>query len=84
MSGVGFERATQNRVIKLFTEKLGYRFMGDRSKSPDNSFVDEASLTQHLNGKGYSPAEISGALYQLRRAADVSQGGGARHFGDKY
>ena len=75
MSGVGFERATQNRVIKLFTEKLGYRFLGDRSKSPDNSFVDEASLTEHLNGKGYTPAEISGALYQLRRAADVSQGG---------
>ena len=75
MSGVGFERATQNRVINLFTEQLGYRFLGDRSKSPDNSFVEEASLTQHLKGKGYNSAEISGALYQLRRAADVSQGG---------
>jgi type I restriction enzyme R subunit len=75
MSGIGFERATQNRVIKLFSGKLGYRFLGDRSKWADNSFVDEAILTQHLQTKGYSPAEISGALYQLRKEADVSQGG---------
>ena len=47
MSGVGFERATQNRVIKLFTEKLGYRYGGGRSKSPDNSFVDEASPSRN-------------------------------------
>ena len=47
MSGVGFERATQNRVIKLLTEKLGYRYGGGRSKSPDNSFVDEASPSRN-------------------------------------
>ena len=75
MSGLGFERATQNRLIQLFSEKLHYRFLGDRSKAADNSFVEEAILTEHLQTKGYSPAEISGALYQLRKEADVGQGG---------
>ena len=75
MSGLGFERATQNRVVKLFTAKLGYHYGGDRSKWADNSFVDAAILSEHLQTKGYSAAEISGALFQLRKAADASQGG---------
>lgn len=41
MSGVGFERATQNRVIKLFADNLGYTYVGVRCKGADNSFVDE-------------------------------------------
>jgi len=75
MSGIGFERATQNRVVKLFTAKLGYRYGGDRSKWVDNSFVDAAILSEHLQTKGNSSAEISAALFQLRKAADASQGG---------
>ena len=75
MSGLGFERATQNRVVKLFTQKLGYRYGGDRSKWVDNSFVDAAILSEHLQTKGNSSAEISAALFQLRKAADASQGG---------
>ena len=75
MSGLGFERATQNRVVKLFTAKLGYRYGGDRSKWADNSFVDAAILSEHLQTKGNSSAEISAALFQLRKAADASQGG---------
>jgi type I restriction enzyme R subunit len=75
MSGIGFERATQNRVVKLFTAKLGYRYGGDRSKWADNSFVDPAILSEHLQPRGYSPAEIGAALFQLRKAADASQGG---------
>jgi type I restriction enzyme R subunit len=75
MSGLGFERATQNRVVKLFTAKLGYCYGGDRSKWADNSFVDAAILSEHLQIKGNSSAEISAALFQLRKAADASQGG---------
>lgn len=29
MSGLGFERTTQDRVLKLFQEQLGYRYLGD-------------------------------------------------------
>lgn len=75
MTGIGFERATQNRVIKLFTDKLGYGYVGDRSQWADNSFLDEAILSKHLKRQGYSQAEISGALYQLKKEADLGQGG---------
>lgn len=29
MSGLGFERTTQDRVLKQFQEQLGYRYFGD-------------------------------------------------------
>ncbi|MFN9692334.1 MAG: type I restriction endonuclease subunit R [Synechococcaceae cyanobacterium] len=75
MSGLGFERATQDRVLKLFEEKLGYRSLGDWKDRPGNSNIEEGLLTAYLQRRGYSPAEISGAHYQLRSAADVSQTG---------
>ena len=75
MSGIGFERATQDRVLKLFQEQLGYRSLGDWKDRQGNSNIEEGILTACLQRRGYSPAEISGALYQLRSAADVSQAG---------
>lgn len=34
MSDVGqIERRTQNRVVKLFRERLGYRYLGNRQKA---------------------------------------------------
>ncbi|MCS5699991.1 HsdR family type I site-specific deoxyribonuclease [Cyanobium sp. FGCU-52] len=73
MSGLGFERATQDRVLRLFQEKLGYRYLGDWKDRAGNSNIEEAILSTTLQRRGYSEAEISGALYQLRSAADVSQ-----------
>jgi type I restriction enzyme R subunit len=75
MSGLGFERATQNRVIKLFDEKLRYRYLGDWKDRSGNSNIEEEILTGVLQRRGYSNAEVSSALYQLRGAADVSQKG---------
>ncbi|MFM7393841.1 MAG: type I restriction endonuclease subunit R [Cyanobium sp.] len=75
MSGLGFERATQDRVLKLFQEQLGYRYLGDWKDRTGNSNIEEGILTAYLQRRGYSPAEISGALYQLRSDADVSQDG---------
>jgi type I restriction enzyme R subunit len=75
MSGLGFERATQDRVLRLFQEKLGYRNLGDWRERAGNSNIEEAILSATLQRRGYSEAEISGALYQLRSAADVSQVG---------
>ena len=73
MSGLGFERATQDRVLRLFQDKLGYRYLGDWKDRAGNSNIEEAILSATLQRRGYSAAEISGALYQLRSAADVSQ-----------
>ena len=75
MSGLGFERATQDRVLLLFQEKLGYRYLDNWKDRPGNSNIEEEILSAYLRRRGYSAAEISGALYQLKIAADVSQAG---------
>jgi hypothetical protein len=36
MSGLGFERATLERVQRLFQEKLGYRYLGNWKDRPGN------------------------------------------------
>ncbi len=67
MSDVGKpERATQRRVIELFTEELGYTFLGDWSDRPGNSNLEEGLLSAYLTRRGYSAAQISAALYRLR------------------
>lgn len=63
------ERATQDRVIELFTRKLGYRYLGDWSEREGNHCIEEGLLTAHLAGQGYSPAHISAALHRLRAEA---------------
>jgi type I restriction enzyme R subunit len=64
------ERETQNRVIKLFVDELGYRYLGDRSDRDDNSNVETGILSTWLKERGYTPAQINAALYKLRTEAD--------------
>jgi type I restriction enzyme R subunit len=64
------ERITQNRVIGLFHDELGYRLLGDWSDRPGNSNIDEESLSAWLTMAGYGPAQISSTLYRLRAEAD--------------
>ena len=69
------ERVTQNRIVGLFHEELNYRYLGDWKDRAGNSNIEEVILSGYLQRRGFNPAEISGALYQLRIAADVSQAG---------
>ena len=64
------ERATQNRVIKLFREELGYRYLGDWTERENNSNIEETLLAEYLKWRGYSDAQISIAYYKLRTEAD--------------
>lgn len=64
------ERVTQNRVIALFRDELGYRYLGDWSDREGNSNVEEVLLTKYLTTAGYTPAQISIALHKLRTEAD--------------
>ena len=64
------ERATQNRVIALFRDELGYRYLGDWSDRAGNSNVEEPLLRTWLKKRGYSQAQISTALFKLRTEAD--------------
>ena len=58
--------------MRLFEEQLCCRYLGDWNDRAGNSNIEEEILTTNLQGLGVSPAEISGALDQLRIAADVS------------
>jgi type I restriction enzyme R subunit len=56
---------TQNRVIALFRDELGYRYLGDRTDLPHNSNIEEGTLTDYLTGVGYTAEQISRALHRL-------------------
>ena len=71
MSDVGKpERATQERIIRLFREELGYRFLGDWTDRVGNSNVDEKLLSDWLRRRGVTQAQVSIALHKLRTEAD--------------
>ncbi|HEU0295733.1 MAG TPA: HsdR family type I site-specific deoxyribonuclease [Anaerolineales bacterium] len=63
------ERETQNRIIDLFHDELGYRYLGDRTDF-ENSNIWEEHLTHWLTKSGYSTAQINRAIDLLRREAD--------------
>jgi type I restriction enzyme R subunit len=70
MSTVGQkERATQDRIVRLFHDELSYRVLGDWTDREGNSNIEEAILSEWLTKRGHSPAQISAALYRLRTEA---------------
>lgn len=71
MSTVGQrERATQNRVVKLLREKLGFRYLGNWEEREGNSNIEEAVLIEFLSKKQkYSETIINRALFELNKAA---------------
>jgi type I restriction enzyme R subunit len=68
------ERATQNRVLTLFRNELGYRYLGDWSDRDGNSNIEEGLLSAWLAKCGYTPAQGSAAIYRLRTEADNHSG----------
>lgn len=73
MSKVGqIERATQNRVVKLFKEVLKYDYLGNLEKEEDNSNIDEALLTAYLTKKGHSENRIGKVLYEFKKIATIN------------
>jgi type I restriction enzyme, R subunit len=64
------ERATQNRVIALLRDELGYRYLGDRRDRDENSNIEEYWMADFLSRSGYSAAQINKAIHALRTEAD--------------
>ena len=57
MNGIGQpERATQDRVIALFRDELGYRYLGNWIDRDGNSNIEGEILTAYLTNRGYPPA----------------------------
>ena len=71
MNAVGeIERITQNRIIKLFREELGYRYLGNWEIRPNNSNIEEGLLRSYLIRRGYKGTAINKALHELGKAAN--------------
>jgi type I restriction enzyme R subunit len=64
------ERATQNRIVKLFQERLGYTYLGNWEKRGSNSNIEEKELKKFLLSQEYSDQVIKQAVYQLITTAN--------------
>ena len=78
MSDVGQrERPVQDRVVLLFADRLGYRYLGNRQYRPGNSNIEQEDLRAWLRKQGISETLITRALHRLKGPAAV---GGESHY----
>lgn len=66
------ERVTQNRVIQLFVEQLGYTYLGDL-EDQENTNIREQDLRKWLVDQDrYSESSISRAIFDFTKAANIN------------
>ncbi len=71
MTGIGKpERVTQDRVIALFRDELGYRYLGDFSDREGNSNIEVGLLEAYLTRCGHTPEQINAATRKLLTEAN--------------
>lgn len=63
------ERKTQNRVVALFRDRLGYKYLGNWIDRADNGNIDDKMLGDYLQKSGYDADLISRALHVLKKSA---------------
>ena len=63
------ERATQNRVIRLFRQKLGYEYLGDWSERVSNANIEPKWLRIFLEKRSVAAPLIDRAIRELDRTA---------------
>lgn len=70
MAQVGqLERPTQNRVVKLFTDRLGYDYLGDWQDRENNSHIEETNLRDYLREQEIDETLITRAISKLSNEA---------------
>ncbi len=75
MSTVGqIERITQNRVVKLFREHLGYTYLGNWETRDPNRNIEPALVRQWLQQQGVPNLLITKTLRELDQAAALGEG----------
>lgn len=68
------ERLTQNRVVGLLRDRLGYTYLGDWTEREDNRSVEPELLKGYLLRAGYDEEIVDRALFVFERAAgDLSK-----------
>jgi type I restriction enzyme R subunit len=74
MAKVGeVERFTQNRVIKLFQNHLGYTYLGNWKDRKNNRNIETEYLTQWLTQQGINDTLINKTLRELDQAAALGE-----------
>ena len=69
------ERITQNRIVRLFREELGYRYLGNLELQ-ENTNLREDDLRAWLSAtRRYSPVQIDKAIFEFQRAIGMNSNG---------
>ena len=68
------ERKTQDRVVELLRDTLGYEYAGSWESRPGNAQVETHYLEPNLRARGYNDALINKAVDQVRKAASLGGG----------
>jgi type I restriction enzyme R subunit len=64
------ERKTQNRIVKLFQKKLGYKYLGNWEDRDNNTNIEEEYLRAYLKSTDkYSEKLIDKAVAELQKIA---------------
>lgn len=65
------ERSTQNRIVRLFQEQLGYAYLGNWEERENNSNIEESELKKYLRTQ-YNDELLSKALFALKKEANMN------------
>ena len=68
------ERATQNRIVRLFQQRLDYAYYGDWQDRADNSNIEEGYLRDWLSKQGVEDGLITNAIRKFKRSAVMGDG----------
>lgn len=72
MSPVGQpERQTQHRIVKLFTEELGYTYLGHWQDRVGNSNIEEGLLRAWLQRHGHPDKVITKVIHAVKSEANM-------------
>lgn len=68
------ERKTQDRVVQLFCDQLGYVYYGNWEARTDSSNVETEYLERFLRKQGYADALVQKAISEVRQLAGSVSG----------
>jgi type I restriction enzyme R subunit len=75
MTDVGqVERKAQDRVVRLFTDSLDYKYLGNWEARPGTSNVDLQLLEMNLEKRRYGAIQMGKAVERLKKAASLGGG----------